>query len=108
MDICENKVIDKKYTRVKDDDRISLPRLSKYEIYEILGFRSNQIYNGSKIMIKNINGMSDEKIVMSEIENEVCPISIVRYIDNTYEIWTLKELVKNSKNIINYIKSNMN
>ena len=40
--------------QLSNDERISKPILTKYEIAKIIGFRANQISNGSKIMITGV------------------------------------------------------
>ena len=80
-------------TRVPDEDRITLNRLTKYEIVRILGVRAKQISVGAKTLVKNIEGKSPIEIALFELRNKTIPFKIKRPMpNNTYEIWKIVEL----------------
>jgi DNA-directed RNA polymerase subunit K/omega len=76
-------------------DRISLNRLTKYEMVRILGERTKQITMGAKPLIKNTKNLTNEQIVNEEFKNNMIPFKIKRPLPNgKFEIWTLDELEK--------------
>jgi len=76
-------------------DRISLNRLTKYEMVRILGERTKQITMGAKPLIKNTKNLTNEQIVNEEFKNNMIPFKIKRPLPNgKFEIWTLDELNK--------------
>ena len=87
----------KKSKRINDDDRITINRLTKYEKTKIICARSQQIENGSKIMLKyngDINKLLSIEIAELELQNKVIPILIKRFLPNgDYEIWKISELL---------------
>lgn len=79
--------------RVPDEDRITLNKLTKYEIVRILGIRAKQISVGAKVLIKNIDGKSPIEIAIYELKHKMTPFIIKRPLpNNTYELWKIKEL----------------
>jgi DNA-directed RNA polymerase subunit K/omega len=79
-------------TRVPDDERITLNKLTKYEIVRVLGIRAQQISVGAKTLVKNIEGKSPLEIAIYELKNKMTPFKIKRPLpNNTYEIWKIKE-----------------
>ena len=82
-----------KPTCVPDEDRITLNRLTKYEMVRVLGIRTKQISVGAKTLVKNINAKSPIEIAIYELKNKMLPFKIKRPLpNNTYEIWKIKEL----------------
>lgn len=82
-----------KPTQVPDDERITLPKLTKYEMVRVLGIRAQQISVGAKSLVKNIEGKSPIEIAIYELKNKMTPFKIRRPLpNNTYEIWKIKEL----------------
>ncbi len=80
-------------TRVPDDERITLNKLTKYEMVRVLGIRAQQISVGAKSLVKNIEGKSPVEIAIYELKNKMTPFKIKRPLpNNTYEIWKIKEL----------------
>jgi len=80
-------------TQVPDDERITLNKLTKYEMVRVLGIRAQQISVGSKSLVKNIEGKSPVEIAIYELKNKMTPFKIKRPLpNNTYEIWKIKEL----------------
>ena len=89
-----NKI--KKSKRINDEDRITMNKLTKYERTKIICARSQQIENGSKIMLNyegDINKLLSIQIAELELQNKVIPILVKRYLPNgDYEIWKVSEL----------------
>ena len=77
------------------ENRISVNRLTKYEMVRILGERTKQLTMGAKPLIKNYQNLSYDKIAEEEFILNVIPFKIKRPLPNgKYEIWTLNELNK--------------
>jgi DNA-directed RNA polymerase I, II, and III subunit RPABC2 len=80
-------------TRVPDDQRITLNKLTKYEMVRVLGIRAQQISVGAKTLVKNIEDKTPVEIAIYELKNKMTPFKIKRPLpNNTYEIWKIKEL----------------
>jgi len=80
-------------TQVPDNERITLSKLTKYEMVRVLGIRAQQISVGAKTLVKNIEGKSPIEIAIYELKNKMTPFKIRRPLpNNTYEIWKIKEL----------------
>ena len=80
---------------ISKENRISLNRLTKYEMVRILGERTNQLMAGAKPLIKNYQSLSYDKIAEEEFIQNMIPYKIKRPLPNgKFEIWTLDELSK--------------
>ena len=80
-------------TKVPDEERITLNKLTKYEMVRILGIRAHQISVGAKSLVKNIENKSPIEIAIFELKNKMTPFKIKRPLpNNTYEVWKIKEL----------------
>jgi DNA-directed RNA polymerase I, II, and III subunit RPABC2 len=80
---------------LSDTERISVNRLTKYEMVRILGERTKQITMGAKPLIKNATNLTNEQIVNEEFKNNMIPFKIKRPLPNgKFEIWNLDELKK--------------
>ncbi len=83
----------KRNMRVPDNERITVPKLTKYEKVRLLGTRAKQISDGSKVFIKSKKVKNAMDIAELELENKVIPLKIKRPLPNgKYEIWSVKEL----------------
>jgi len=83
----------KRNLRVPDNERITNPKLTKYEKVRLLGTRAKQISDGSKIFIKSKKVRNAMDIAELELEYKVIPLKIKRPLPNgKYEIWSIKEL----------------
>ena len=79
--------------RVPDNERTTRPILTKYEKVRLLGTRTKQISDGSKIFIKSKNIKNAIDIAKLELKYKIIPLKIKRYLPNgKYEIWSIKEL----------------
>ena len=79
--------------KVPDDERISIPVLTKYEIVRMLGIRAEQITSGSKVFIKFNGDRTPMEIAKLELEHNMIPLKIKRPLpDGRYEIWKISEL----------------
>ena len=80
---------------VSKENRVSVNRLTKYEMVRILGERTKQLTMGAKPMVKNYQGLSYEKIAEEEFKRNMIPFKIKRPLPNgKFEMWTLDELYK--------------
>jgi DNA-directed RNA polymerase I, II, and III subunit RPABC2 len=78
---------------VENSERITLPKLTKYERVRLIGTRAKQISLGAKVMIKNTTGLNPIEIAKLELEHKMIPMKIKRVLpDNKVEIWKLSEL----------------
>jgi DNA-directed RNA polymerase I, II, and III subunit RPABC2 len=83
----------KRNLRVPDNERITIPKLTKYEKVRLLGTRAKQISDGSKVFIKSKKVRNAMDIAELELEHKVIPLKIKRPLPNgKYEIWSIKEL----------------
>jgi DNA-directed RNA polymerase I, II, and III subunit RPABC2 len=97
---CEydyNEIYDEKKEEpsvvVKPEDRITLPKLTKYERVRLIGTRAKQISLGAKVMVKDTNGLNSIEIAKLELSFKMIPMKIKRVLpDNKIEIWKLSEL----------------
>lgn len=73
--------------------RVTMPYMTKYEKTRIIGYRANQISNGSPPCI-NTSGMHDSiQIAHQELLRKCIPVKIKRFLpDGTYEVWDANEL----------------
>lgn len=82
-------------TIVEKEERVSIDRMTKYELVRILGERIKQLTMGAKPMVKNFQSLSYEQIAIEEIKLNMCPFKIKRCLPNgKIEIWELFELEK--------------
>ena len=80
---------------VKNEDRISASKLTKYEMVRILGERTKQLTMGAKPLIKNYQGLPYDRIAEEELKLNMIPFIIRRPLPNgKYELWGLEELEK--------------
>lgn len=83
----------KRNLRVPDNERITNPKLTKYEKVRLLGTRAKQISDGSKVFIKSKKVRNAMDIAELELKHKVIPLKIKRPLPNgKYEIWSIKEL----------------
>lgn len=88
---------------LENKNRISINRLTKYEMVRILGERTKQLTLGAKPLIKNYQSLTYEKIAEEELKLSMIPFKIKRYLpNNKYEIWSLNEL--NKTHLLSYLE----
>jgi len=82
-------------TYVSKENRISLNRMTKYEMVRILGERTKQLTMGAKPLVKNYGVLSYDKIAIAEFKSNMIPYKIIRPIPNgNLELWDFEELYK--------------
>lgn len=82
-------------TYVSKENRISINRMTKYEMVRILGERTKQLTMGAKALVKNYGVLSYDKIAIAEFKSNMIPYKIIRPIPNgTLELWDFEELYK--------------
>ena len=80
---------------VKGEQRITNPRLTRYEMVRIIGERTKQLTMGAKPLVKNFQDLSYEDIAIQELKLNMTPFRIKRPLpNNKVEIWDIKELDK--------------
>lgn len=78
----------------KPDERITIPRLTKYERTRIIGVRKEQIAKGAAPMVDISEMKTLDEIVEKELLERKLPLKIRRPLPNgKVEIWSLKELI---------------
>ena len=91
----DNNNIKSELTILNGKDRITNPRLTKYEMVRLLGERTKQLIMGAKPLIKNHQDYSYEEIAIQELKLNMIPFKVKRPLpDNKIEIWTIDELDK--------------
>jgi len=89
----EQVVEDGEPTMVEPENRISRPKLTKYERVRILAARTKQLAMGAPPLVKNVFGKSPIEIAEIELSFKMIPFKIKRPMpNNTFEIWKLSEL----------------
>jgi DNA-directed RNA polymerase I, II, and III subunit RPABC2 len=84
----------KSKSKLELKDRVTKPRLTKYERARILGARALQISNGSKILVDYKNETDALRIAQKELIERKLPIIIRRHLPNGfYEDWKVNELI---------------
>lgn len=79
--------------RVPDDERITKPIMTKYEMVRLLGIRTRQIALGAKPMIKNTENLSSKEIAELELKTNMIPLIVIRPLPNgRKEYWKVSEL----------------
>lgn len=92
----DNNNIKSELTILNGNDRITNPRLTKYEMVRLLGERTKQLIMGAKPLIKNHQDYSYEEIAIQELKLNMIPFKVKRPLpDNKIEIWKIDELDKN-------------
>ena len=92
----DNNNIKSELTILNGNDRITNPRLTKYEMVRLLGERTKQLIMGAKPLIKNHQDYSYEEIAIQELKLNMIPFKVKRPLpDYKIEIWTIDELDKN-------------
>ena len=99
LDDTDNIFITKSLDEKKDTnivepkDRITIPRLTKYERVRLLGDRAKQLSEGAKSLIKTDRKISAMETARLELDNGVIPLKIIRTRpDGKIEIWSINEL----------------
>jgi len=79
---------------VKDEDRITRPFMTKYELTRIIGTRRKQLSLGAKPLIKVEGNLTLNQIVDEEIRRKMTPLQVRRPLpdSNKIEIWKIDEL----------------
>ena len=80
---------------ITNENRITNPRLTRYEMVRLIGERTKQLTMGAKPLVKNVHDLSYEEIAMHELKNNMIPFKIKRPLpNNRIEVWEIKELDK--------------
>ena len=83
------------YNYTSKENRISMNKLTRYEMVRILGERTKQLTMGAKPMVKNCETLSYDKIAEEEFRTNMIPYKIRRPLPNgLYELWNMEELSK--------------
>lgn len=78
---------------VPDDERITIPKLTKYERVRLLGDRAKQISEAAKTLIRTEKSKSAMDTAILELEHKIIPLKVIRKRpDGKIEIWKVSEL----------------
>jgi DNA-directed RNA polymerase subunit K/omega len=94
--MTEEQIKETKNIIVKPEHRITSDCMTIFEYSSVIGIRGTHIANGS-IIYTNIENLSDPRdIAKKEIDENKCPLSIVRKLgtSNNIEIWNVNEMIK--------------
>jgi len=87
---------------LEKDQRITNPRLTRYEMVRILGERTKQLTMGAKPLVKNYQELTYEQIAIEELKHNMVPFKIKRPLpNNRIEEWSIEELDK--KHLMNHM-----
>ena len=75
---------------VKGEQRITNPRLTRYEMVRIIGERTKQLTMGAKPLVKNFQDLSYEDIL-----NQVFPVPNTLALKRKTDDWNWYEMKKN-------------
>jgi DNA-directed RNA polymerase subunit K/omega len=79
--------------RVPDEERITNPFLTKYEIARIIGVRVQQLIKSAPALVSNITGKPPIQIALDELLSRRIPFKIKRQMPYPkHEIWRMSEL----------------
>jgi DNA-directed RNA polymerase beta' subunit/DNA-directed RNA polymerase subunit K/omega len=75
-------------------DKVTNPRLTKFERARLIGARANQLNKGAKARV-NVRGMTDTlKIAEKELKERKIPLVVKRYLpDGRVENWFIEEFI---------------
>jgi len=94
IEYTENEILSNNNI-VQKENKISINRLTKYEMVRILGERTKQLLMGAKPLIKNYNHLTYEEMAEEELKLNMIPFKIKRPLPNgKFEIWNIEELNK--------------
>lgn len=80
---------------LEKNQRITNPRLTRYEMVRILGERTKQLTMGAKPLVKNYQELTYEQIAIEELKHNMVPFKIKRPLpNNRIEEWSIEELDK--------------
>lgn len=87
---------DNKLIVVKPENRITSDHMTLYEYTSVVGTRATHISNGAPIYTSYDNLSDPIDIAKKEINENKCPLSVVRKLGNSnkIEIWEVNELIK--------------
>lgn len=84
------------------DERLSFPKMTRYEMVRIIGEREKQLTMGAKSFIKNKEDFNYEELAKEEFKNKLIPFKIIRHLPNNIkEEWSIDELEIN--HLINHL-----
>lgn len=85
--------VDTDVPMTKSTDRITLPRMTKYEKAHIIGVRASQLSAGATPFIDIENETNPLTIATKELYEKKIPFIVRRKLpDQTYEDWKIEEL----------------
>lgn len=80
--------------KVDKEKRITTRYMTKYERARVLGTRALQISMNAPVTVEIAGETDPLKIAMKELRERKIPMIIRRYLpDNSYEDWSLDELI---------------
>lgn len=79
---------------IEAKERFTSPIMTKFERAKILGVRAQQISRSAPIMVEYGDETDPVEIAKKELREKKTPLLILRRLpDNTYEKWSVRELI---------------
>lgn len=81
------------FIQIKNEDRITDPQMTYYEMVRILGVRAQQINYGAIPLVKGVENLTSPQKAYIELVSKMTPMRIRRHLPGKkYEDWSVSEL----------------
>lgn len=81
------------HKKISDEDRITDPSMTYYEMVRIIGTRAQQFNFGAQPLVKGLDGLHPAKMAYLELSAKMTPFIIRRLLPSKkYEDWRIDEL----------------
>jgi DNA-directed RNA polymerase I, II, and III subunit RPABC2 len=80
---------------IPNEERTTMPVLSKYERAKIIGLRARLLDEGAKPLVSVPTGLTDViKIAQLELRAKKCPVIVYRtFLNGSYEAWKITDFM---------------
>ena len=87
--------VEKTYSNYYNNEKVTMPYMTKFEKAKILGIRAEMIASGDKPLIENIRSFDNAyNIALEELKQKKIPLIIRRTLPNgTIEDWRVEEMI---------------
>lgn len=93
MDDPDDVDMHKQAVKVPDEERITNPIMTKYELTRVIGIRTAQLAKGANPLISNVQNKPPIRIAIDELLLKKTPFKIKRPMPYpAYEVWKISEL----------------
>ena len=92
----DNKEITINYSKLKENYKNKITKITRYEIPLILGFRATQIANGAAVLVDVPDYLTDTlEIAEYEFKKGATPFLLKKRVGDDFEYWKLEDLTHN-------------